>query len=222
MTARCRQAIADKHSAFGTNKFHEKRFLCSQTLREEFLTYVTSIKQRLSSLKRGSKLFWKISKKLLMGSDRSTSVPTLREDVVVEGVSSTTWARQPQQKADLFARTFQAKWTLPPADTNFYSFQATTSFSALGGMLQLRSRNAKHYFETLDAASATGPDYLPTMLLRCLAAVLCVPFCRLARRIVETGKWPRLWKKHWIFFVFTSVFLVFFRRTTVDYKSPRS
>ena len=39
---------------------------------------------------------------------------------------------------------------------------------------------------------------MSTVLLRNLASVLCFPFARLARRIVQTGKWPSSWKVHWI------------------------
>ena len=55
-----------------------------------------------------------------------------------------------------------------------------------------------YFLASLDATNATGPNGLPRILLRGLASVFCFPFARLARRILLTGKWPCIWKNHWI------------------------
>ena len=98
----------------------------------------------------------------------------------------------------MIACTFRAKWTLPASVENFYSFQHLPEAGRSREFVQIRSRSARFFLSSLDPASSTGPDGLSTVLLRNLASVLCFPFARLARRIVQTGKWPSSWKVHWI------------------------
>ena len=50
----------------------------------------------------------------------------------------------------------------------------------------------------LDTSSATGPDLLPTRILRECAAQLASPLQLLACRILKTGRWPEIWIEHWI------------------------
>ena len=74
---------------------------------------------------------------------------------------------------------------LPEAASNLYSFENLAPFESHGGFLQLRSRNARFQFSSLNVASATGPDGLSTILLRNVSSVIAVPFSRLARRVVS-------------------------------------
>ena len=46
--------------------------------------------------------------------------------------------------------------------------------------------------------SATGPDMLPTKILRECADVLAKPFRMMALLILHQGVWPKAWMKHWI------------------------
>ena len=46
--------------------------------------------------------------------------------------------------------------------------------------------------------SATGPDHVPTRILKECAGELDVPLVKLARRIVSTGVWPSCWLLHWV------------------------
>ena len=68
----------------------------SAALQQEFLAYVRTIKERLSSLRRGSKQFWSLSKKLLLGCDKKINIPTLKD------TSNNSWIRLPAEKAELF------------------------------------------------------------------------------------------------------------------------
>ena len=191
MTERSLLALSEKHAAEGTAEYAVKCSVCSQVLKEEFDKYVLVVKKRLSCLRSGSKQFWSLSKKLLLGSDKAATVPSLKTE-------SGSWARLPVEKANLFANTFRSKWFLPAQQQNFYSFQHANYSFARSGFLQIRSRSARFQLASLDAASATGPDGLSTTVLRALAPVLCFPFAALARRIVDTGRWPQTWKHHWI------------------------
>ena len=46
--------------------------------------------------------------------------------------------------------------------------------------------------------SATGPDGLPTRLLKTCAAELAKPVHKLARNVLCSGRWPAGWCVHWI------------------------
>jgi len=190
LNERCHSALLRKHAAFGSNDYKQACQDCSLVLQQEFQVYVNGIKRRLASLRRGSKQFWNLSKKLLLGVEK-VAIPALQS-------SSSSWVQDPGDKANLFAQTFRDKWVLPQASQNLYSFDGLQSFVARSGFLQLRSRDARFYLSSLDVSSATGPDGLSTMLLRSIADVIAIPFSRLARRIVAAGEWPSSWKVHWI------------------------
>ena len=57
---------------------------------------------------------------------------------------------------------------------------------------------AIHVLEQLDPSSATGPDELPTRILRECATSLALPLLLLGCQILRTGCWPALWLMHWI------------------------
>ena len=50
----------------------------------------------------------------------------------------------------------------------------------------------------LDVSSATGPDLIPTRMLRALYAELCEPIHILCDMILNSGRWPKSWRVHWI------------------------
>ena len=47
--------------------------------------------------------------------------------------------------------------------------------------------------------SATGPDHLAAKVLKKCAKVLGRPVARLARLLLNTGRWPTLWRVDWVF-----------------------
>ena len=59
-------------------------------------------------------------------------------------------------------------------------------------------KNAAKTLGTLKIDSATGPDLLPTRILRECAVQLAKPFRLLAALILQYQTWPRAWKVHWV------------------------
>ena len=57
---------------------------------------------------------------------------------------------------------------------------------------------AQHILESLRDDSATGPDNLPTHVLKTCARLLAAPLQKLAMRILAEGRWPENWIQHWI------------------------
>ena len=66
-------------------------------------------------------------------------------------------------------------------------------------------QEAANILRGLKEDSATGPDLLPTKMLRECADVLAKPFRMLALLILQQGAWPEAWMMHWIVPLFKKV-----------------
>ena len=191
LSHRAREAILKKHHAVNTDVYPQACKDCSNVLYEEFGSYILRCKTRLANLPRGSKQYWKLLKEVSSGIERKVAIPALQK-------ANGEWTRSSVDKAQLFATCFRDKSQLPAEIQNEYSECGGEPVSRRSYMLQLRSRTACYYLTSLDTTSSTGPDGLSTILLRNVARAICVAVALLARRIVETGSWPSMWKLHWI------------------------
>ena len=50
----------------------------------------------------------------------------------------------------------------------------------------------------LDDTSGTGPDLLPTCVLKACGAELALPVTLLARKLLREHCWPACWRLHWV------------------------
>ena len=66
------------------------------------------MRAKLLGEKRGSKRWWKIANEIMDVSGSSTVIPALKTE--------SGWAFSPEEKADLFADTFAAKFSVPGAN----------------------------------------------------------------------------------------------------------
>ena len=134
----CMNAVKEKRLAWGTDSQREKSELCSEVLFEQYLEFIQVTKAKLRSFKRGSKQWWKESKKLKHKSSSACGIPALRHS---DGV---TWARSSTDKAELLSETFQSKWVLPPVQPNVYS-DIPTAVCAPDCLLPIRSRKVSKF-----------------------------------------------------------------------------
>ena len=95
----------------------------------------------------------------------------------------------PLKKAELLANTFAAKVVLPDSVVNEFSL-LQESPEQMGSCCLLRVRAARKILADLVEKSGTGPDLLPSLILKRCAAALAIPFVKLARRIINTGILP--------------------------------
>ena len=187
------ELVQAKVEAEGTALYRETAELCSRGLLEEYFRYIERTRTLLKSLPSGSKLYWKVSKRLLMRPESCSTLPTLRDN---DG-----WARTSQEKSNVLANAFSGKWILPPVANNEYSDILVANdhaSSSQSGFLLLRTRVLKRLLKALAVDSATGPDLISSRLLKFCADSLALPFCKLARCIVRYGIWPASWCFHWI------------------------
>ena len=100
-------------------------------------------------------------------------------------------------KATLFANTFSAKYALIDSEMNTYSAVGAPS-STQTTFPEPTLEGAKAVLEALKVDSSTGPDSLPTRILKTCAEELALPLLMLANSILRTGTWPALWLINWI------------------------
>ena len=58
--------------------------------------------------------------------------------------------------------------------------------------------DAEQMLKSFEQDSGTGPDLLPTRILKLCAKELAKPILSLTKRILETGEWPEPWLVHWV------------------------
>jgi len=117
---RSRNAIREKNDAEGTDGFNAAATKCAKVLSEEREKHVHQVKEKMAKLPAGSKQWWKINRELLHRKATLSSIPSLKEDG--------KWLTDPKDKADAFARVFEAKAHLPEelVDTPFLVVQAVS------------------------------------------------------------------------------------------------
>jgi hypothetical protein len=185
-----------KHEAVGTEQELEAAKTCSKGVLEAYKQYVQSVRQELMELPRGSKRWWTKCRELMQQKGKTCSIPALKD-------SSGEWHTTAASKAEQFAKTFEGKYKLPPPEENGYStvkeLEGDTLADEAERAWNLPSlRAAGDILEKLRPDSATGPDLVPTRFLQQCARELAVPLRKLARVILETGRWPECWLLHWI------------------------
>ena len=105
LNERCHNAIKKKNLLEGSDDFKDAQAECGKTLTEEYQKYVVKLKEKIATLKRGSKQWWKLNRELLDKKKKISSIPPLRD--------GSTWLANGKDKADLFAKTFSEKSELP-------------------------------------------------------------------------------------------------------------
>ena len=128
----------------------------------------------------------------MLKKSSNTNVPPLRDE---NGI----WALSAVDKAELLSKVFQEKFQLPPnPDTVGTGMENFDTQSLDHGFLLVRSRWARKLMEQLDDSTATGPDGLPSLILKKCARELSYPVAKLVRLILLHGVWPETWRIHWI------------------------
>ena len=153
-------------------------------------------------MRRGSKNWWAMSRRLLHQKGQVCSIPALRNN-------GGEWVLDCQAKAKLFAESFSSKFVLVEEEQNAYSELDDEFFKQRGSLPTITEEKAKDTLAKLREDSGTGPDLLPARILKQCAAVLAKPVQMLTLCILSAGVWPELWLQHWItpLFKLKNVFL---------------
>jgi len=183
--------VLEKRSAEGTDLEAECASQCSAGILEEYQKYIVKEKVALQAMPKGTRGWWSRSRRLMRRKGVVSSVPALRE----EGCA---WVLEPQAKADLLATTFTKKFLMAPARQNEYSKLEAATHGAQTCLKEVSEKVVQKEMEALKENSSTGPDLLPTRILRECAAALAKAVLILFNIILDTGVWPDIWRQHWI------------------------
>ena len=188
MNDKCIKAIQAKNIAEGTPAFEDARDLCAATLHQQKKIYMEKVKDRICKLSKSDKQWWRLNRQLLNKKERTSAVPPLKQ-------ADGSWCMTSKNKANLLAETFASKMTLP--DMREDQFVAAPSIRQ-SNFFAVRVRNVERELAKLKVATATGPDQIPSRILKTLAAEIALPLTLLIRRILKEGYWPNLWRIHHI------------------------
>lgn len=175
LTARAEIAVLRKREILESTTDADERTCaiheCSLICAEEFSAYARQIREKLLTMRRGFKQWWKTSDELFKRRCTTSHVPALR-------TSSGDWTLTPKAKADAFATIFKSKFVLPNAELN--EFNALTPSAPVQRALPAPTLGIVFKIpQTLDKRSGTGPDRLPARILKRCAGVLVAVVLRL-------------------------------------------
>ena len=183
--------VQKKHDADGTGEAQTAREACSAGLKEEYDKYVSREKKALQIAPKASKGWWSMTRRLLRQRERSSAIPALRNE-------KGEWTLDAKDKADLLARTLKSKFVLQDRAINHYTDLEPTAWRGMKAPAAATVKMAEKTMKDLNVSSSTGPDLLPTRILKECAKQLAKPVCMLANLIVKHGRWSECWIVHWI------------------------
>ena len=184
------QLVVKKHAARGTAEYDFAVKACSDQILAGYHEFASGARKKLLEARRGSKQWWTLSRELLMQRTKIESIPALKAD---DG----SWVHNPAGKAELLAGTFNGKNVLPELVENEYTeLQRNRTSQRIKG--NWTESDVCKVLLALDESSGTGPDLLPSKILKYCAQELAVPVLQLALQILEAGEWPDTWREHWM------------------------
>ena len=189
LSERAVSAVQAKHLAQGKADEHEKSQQCSKILLDEFHEHVQRSRHKLANESRISKGWWSKVRQFMQLKGKTSSIPALKENK--------EWILDPVSKANCFADTFRRKNEMIGIEENEYTHIPTEKDTAEDVEVP-PLESAVKILQGLDESSGTGPDLIPTKILRRCAGALALPIWFLASSILRFGHWPTIWKEHWL------------------------
>ena len=184
------ELVRKKREAEGTEEEAEATAKCSEGLAQAYKEHAAKTKAEMLEMPASSKHWWKRAKELQRRVGTVSGVPALKD--------KKTWVFDAEEKANLFAKTFTAKNSLPPAESNEYSKLEVESKDKQKRVLGVSVEAVEAELVGLNEESATGPDLLPTRVLKECGKVLARPVWMLITLLLQAGIWPSVWMHHWI------------------------
>ena len=130
------------------------------------------MREELRTLRKGSKKWWTKCNELHAKKAAVTHAPALKDE-------TGKWYRAAKEKADLFANSLKANYTLNEEKENEYTELLPSHWGTTDWSLRTQEEVEKT-LATLRVDSSTGPDGLPTRLLKNCAKELAKPVHKLA------------------------------------------
>jgi hypothetical protein len=142
-------------------------------------------------MRRACKGWWTTTRNLLQHKGKISSILALKDPAqgcILDAAG----------KAELFAKTFADQCHLCDGEDNYFSEIHGHGYREQKLLAQVTDEAAVKMLCGLKEDSGSGPDLLPSRLLKLCAKELAEPVRRLTNRILECGRWPSIWILHWI------------------------
>ena len=185
------ELVAHKRAAAGTANEKSSTLACSDGIKEEYEKYIEKEKSRLRMETGASKGWWSRIRRLLNQTSKTCNIPALKKE-------NGKWCQDAKAKADHLDTTFMSKCQMEAKIANDYTAIEVPASRGQRSVAEVTENDALKHLEALRSDSATGPDKLPTQILKKCARVLAKPLCILAKLILRQGRWPDTWTSHWI------------------------
>ena len=156
-------------------------------LNKEYQKHINRTRAKMLQLGRGSKTWWALNRRLLNRKAKTFTIAPLKRGGVAIIV--------PKDKANLLAETFCTNCQLPP---HHQDLQIDPAHAELETLPFVRSCLKRRILSQLELGSSTGPDGIPSRVLKHCKVELAFPVALIAARIWKDGRWPDQWRLHWV------------------------
>ena len=192
-TPECAAAIASRNFHFNQYKKDRSSLTriaelkiasnkCRSILRNAKSGYAASIQNKIGNEKLGSREFWRITKKV-MGNGKG-SIPTIINGPEVIASSS--------DKAKLFASNFSSNSTLDDQGHSLPDFPPLTDNYL--SEVNITARDVGKLIDALDTTKSTGPDNIPSIVLKKICPEVAPILAKLFNRCLREKHFPDSWK----------------------------
>ena len=185
-TARKKRRLFQKskdNSDTSKAKFVEARRSYNQAEKLARRRYNIKLREDLADKTLSSKKWWKIVN-TLSGRTAHSDIPVIEH----HGVAHIT----ARDKAEIFCQTFAEKCRLQDAEDQAPDVGSTTT--KFFDRIIFKPKDVRKLLQHLKLDKATGPDLIPTRVLKECSAELASPLCRLFDLCYSHGVFPSQWK----------------------------
>ena len=172
-------------------KFTQASNRCKRILEAAKLAYAT--KESITSQKLGSRDFWRIANSVL-NKGKSAIPPLFNGREVLSSASD---------KVKLFTKNFSKNSNLDDAGISLPVFPSRTNLKLHN--ISITSKMVKKVMANLDSSKASGPDYIPVVVLKNCEPELSYIRAKLFNNCLEESCFPDCWKVSSVVSVFKKV-----------------
>ena len=163
-------------------KFRQASNCCKRVLEAAKLTYANKIKESVTSQKLGSCDFWRIANSVL-NKGKSAIPPLFNGPEVLSSASD---------KAKLFAENFYLNSNLDDSGVSLPVFPSRTNLKLHN--ISVTPKMVRKVIMNLDLSKASGPDFIPVVVLRNCKPELSYILPELFNRYLKEYCFPDCWK----------------------------
>ena len=174
-------------------KFRQASNHCKRVLEAAKLAYATKTKESITCEKLGSRDFWRIANSVL-NKGKSAIPPLFNGPEVLSSASD---------KAKLFAKNFSKNSNLDDSGISLPVFPSRTNLKLQN--ISITPKMVKKVITNLDSSKASGPDYIPVVVLKNCEPELSYILAKFFNKCLKESCFLDCWKVSSVVPVFKNV-----------------